>query len=207
MNKTKLKIIKSAVSLFNKHGLSNVRNQDIAKKADISLSNFNYHFGTKEELVETVCDYMTTLLQEEVYGNQIILNKGNGLEILKKYFEFESKFKFFYLDTYNIISSYPKLKEPLKKQINEAIQIIKNLTYLSIGKGLMRPEPKEFPGLYDQLAQQIWINNHYLFSQSYIRDITNDHVLNGIKASFAINYPYLTEEGVKTYEEFISSIV
>ena len=44
MNKTKKKIILAAIKLYNKFGFANVLNQDIAKSASISLSNFNYHF-------------------------------------------------------------------------------------------------------------------------------------------------------------------
>ena len=64
MNKTKLKIILAAIKLFNEEGLMNVRNQDIAKGAKMSLSNFNYHYKTKQDLVVAVCDYMTNILEE-----------------------------------------------------------------------------------------------------------------------------------------------
>lgn len=203
MNKTKKKIILASITLFNASGVSNVRNQDIAEEAGISLSNFNYHFKTKQELVYAVFDYMEEVIQEDVYGNKVLIRQGQGLDITKAYFEFEEDFRFVYLDTYNIMQTYPKLKERIQQQIEEAIQIIKNLNYMAIGMGFMKPEPKDMPGLYNSFAEQLWINNHFWFAQREVRGIKGNTVLKGLEACFAVSYPYLTEKGVMAYRTFI----
>ena len=41
--------------------------------------------------------------------------------------------------------------------VNKSIQILKNLNYMAIGIGHMKPEPAGMPGLYDHLAHQIWV--------------------------------------------------
>lgn len=206
MNGTKKKIILAAVDLFNDLGLSNVRNQDIAKKAGISLSNFNYHFATKQDIVMAVCAYMTTRLKEDVYGEDLLTKEGQGLIIMKKYFDFEYRFKFFYLDTYNVLQNYPTLKKEFDKQIEEAIQIIKNLNYMSIGRGYMIPEPIDRPGLYEDLARQIWVNNHFWYTVNYIKGIEGSNVKKGFETCFSISYPYLTESGKHAYQEFINTL-
>lgn len=207
MNKTRKKIILAAISIFNEQGLANVRNQDIAEAADISLSNYNYHFNTKKDLVLAVIDYMQDFLQSEVYGSNALLTRdGQGLRIAQSYFEFEKKFRFFYLDTNNIIQTYPELKPALEQQIKEAIQMIKNINYLSIGKGLLKPPPADMPDLYEQLARQIWINNHFWFAQMQISGQQGDVVREGMKANFLITYPYLTEAGKERFKTFIEAI-
>lgn len=206
MNKTKKKIILAAIQEFNEHGVSNVRNQDIAKASGISLSNFNYHFKTKQDLVNAVCEYMTIVLEEKVYGNKVMISSGGDpLSITQSYFEFEEEFKFFYLDTYNILKSFPDVKEMFQIRLNEAIHIIKNLNYLSVGKGAMKPEPEDMPGLYNQLAEQLWMNIHFWFSQMNIRGKSEDIVLKGLEANFAILYPYLTEKGRKGHRDYIAA--
>lgn len=205
MNKTKKKIILSAVKLFNQVGLANARNQDIAENAGISLSNFNYHFKTKKDLVLNVIDYMKEILEEKVYGNRLLIQDGQGLEIAKTYYEFEEEFQFFYLDTHNIIQTYPEVKEDLNAQIKASIQLIKNINYMSVGKGLMKPEPPEMPGLYDQLAQQIWLSNHFWFAQMKIRGLEGSLVIKGLEAGFGIVYPYLTKKGIASYQAFINT--
>lgn len=207
MNKTKKKIILAAIEQFNEHGLSTVRNQDIAKASGVSLSNFNYHFKTKQDLVYEVCDYMVVVLKENVYGNKVLISsEGQGMDITRAYLEYEEEFKFFYLDTYNILQSYPDLKEEFQTRLNEAILIIKNLNFLAVGKGAMKPEPADMPGLYEFLAEQIWINNHFWFAQKYIRGKTENAILRGLEANFAILYPHLTERGIKAHRKYIADL-
>ncbi|MGB1217806.1 MAG: TetR/AcrR family transcriptional regulator, partial [Saprospiraceae bacterium] len=144
---------------------------------------------------------------QEVYGNMVLIREGQGLEITKLYFEFEQNFRFFYLDTYHILQTYPVLKEEVQKQVKEAIQIIKNLNYMAVGRGNMLPEPEDQPGLYDQLAEQIWTNNHFLFGQIHIRGIEVNPVVKGLQSVFAILYPYLTEDGKEAYREYMNGLV
>ena len=205
MNKTKLKLIKAALKSFNEEGVVNSTNQEIAKAAGVSLSNFNYYFKTKKDLVVDVCNYMCEVLEEQVYGKQILFDNSQGLHILKSFFEFKLAFQFFYLDTPSILKSFPDLHEQVLFQINKAIQLIKNLNYMYIGMGRMKPEPVDFPGLYDHLAEQIWMTNHFWMAQSYIRKISDNFVENGIKHCFSITYPYLTETGIEGYKAFMKS--
>ena len=207
MNKTKTKIILAAIKLYNKFGFANVLNQDIAKSASISLSNFNYHFVTKQELVFSFCEYMVIDLKRRMSETSLLINKGRmALDIPKIYLEFEYDFKFFYLDTYNILQSYPVLKEEMYKQINESMQIIKNLNYLSIGMGYFKPEPEDFPGLYDKLVEQIWVNSHFWFAQNIIRGSKNDSIVEGLENSYALIFPHLTEKGKMRYKEYMIKI-
>ena len=207
MNKTKKKIILAAIKLYNKFGFANVLNQDIAKSASISLSNFNYHFSTKQELVFSVCEYMVIDLKRRMSETSVLINKGRmALDIPKIYLEFEYDFKFFYLDTYNILQSYPVLKEEMYKQINESMQIIKNLNYLSVGMGYFKPEPEDFPGLYDKLVEQMWVNSHFWFAQNIIRGSKNDSIVEGLQNSYALIFPHLTEKGKMRYKEYMIKI-
>jgi len=206
MNKTKQKIILSAVLLFNRIGLANARNQDIAEHAEISLSNFNYHFKTKKDLVLEVAGYVKEVLEKKVYSNRFLIQEGQGLEIAESYFEFAEEFQFFYIDTHYIIQTYPELKEDLETQIKESFQMIKNLNYMAVGMGLMKQEPAEMPGLYEQMIEQVWINNHFLLAQMRIRGIEGSAVIKGLETGFGIAYPYLTEKGIASYQAFIKSV-
>ena len=83
MNKPKEKILLTAVDLFNERGFANVLKQDIAKEANISLSNINYHFATKKDLVYGVFKFLKVVLEEKIAEAIAITNKGVALEVLK----------------------------------------------------------------------------------------------------------------------------
>lgn len=204
MNKTRFKIIQSAVNIFNEVGLMQATNQEVAHATGISLSNFNYHFKTKTDLVIAVCDYMTDVLEEKVYGNNLFLEQKPGLHILKDYLEFNNDFRFFFLDTPNILLKFPELRVNFDKQVHRALQIIKNLNYMYVGMRIMKPEPEDMPGLYDNLAEQIWMNNHFFLANNVIRNQTDNFIENGIRACFLLTYPYLTEKGIESYKAFLN---
>jgi hypothetical protein len=146
-------------------------------------------------------------LKRRMSETSVLINKGRmALDIPKIYLEFEYDFKFFYLDTYNILQSNPVLKEEMYKQINESMQIIKNLNYLSIGMGYFKPEPEDFPGLYDKLVEQIWVHSHFWFAQNIIRGSKNDSIVEGLENSYALIFPHLTEKGKMRYKEYMIKI-
>ncbi len=195
----------TAICLFNEHGFMNVLNQEIAEEAGISLSNFNYHFPSKKDLMLAICIHMSEMLEEQILNTNILTEKNN-LDIPKIYLEFEKQFVFFYLDTHNILKTYPSLKETLQKQIDQSIKIIKNLNFMAIGKGNMKPEPKNMPDLYAHLSEQIWMNMHFWFASCTIRSNNEDIIIKGLESSYAIIYPYLTEKGRGIYMDYIEKL-
>lgn len=51
---TKEKILNAAEALFSEHGFDAVSLRDVTQKAEVTLALSSYHFGTKENLFETV---------------------------------------------------------------------------------------------------------------------------------------------------------
>ena len=204
INSTKEKIIQKAIELFNKHGLYNVLNQDIADASGVSLSNFNYHFPKKKDLLYFVCGYLSYVLDHRIKENTLLANDGIILELTKIFLQFENDFKFFYLETQNILRSHPDLKEQMENRVKEDIQMIKNLNYIAIGKGYMHLEPEDFPGLYDILANQIWMTSHFWFAQTTLKRIEGNGVNQGLQACYAALHPYLTSKGKCIYRAFLT---
>jgi TetR/AcrR family fatty acid metabolism transcriptional regulator len=58
-NRSKQKIAKAALSLFQKKGYQNVTIEDICKKADISVGGFYHHFRSKNAVFEIVMSEIT----------------------------------------------------------------------------------------------------------------------------------------------------
>jgi len=204
LNPTKANIIQKAIELFNSNGVYNVINQDIADAADVSLSNFNYHFPKKKDLMYAVCGYLSYVLDHRIKQNSLLVNDGIILELTKIFLQFENDFKFFYLETQNILRAHPDLREQMENRVKEDIQMIKNLNFIAIGKGYMKPELKDFPGLYDMLANQIWMTSHFWFAQTTLKRIEGNGVYKGTEACFAVLYPYLTPKGKEVYLNFLA---
>jgi len=206
LNKTKKKILFTSINLFNERGIFNVLNQEIAEASGISLSNFNYHFPTKKDLVLSVCGYMRNILNKRITENKLLVNDSIPLEVARIYLEFEKEFKFFYLDTYNILKSYEVLDKEIEFQIHEAVLLIKNMIYIGVGKGDMIHGPGIIENTYEELSNQIWMTCHFWYAQSHFKHEKQNIVSKGLDACYRILAPYLSPKGIKRYKTFLEDL-
>ena len=198
MRDTKQKIIQTAIRLFNEQGVVKTRVQDIAKDLGISPGNLTYHYKTKAELMQSVYRYMMKTLEEMAFGNRVLIQGAEGLDIARSYLDYQLKFRFFFLDTLEILRAYPEISLLHQEQIKKEIDIIKNLNAFALGKGYLKPEPEE--GLYNSLATHTWRSLHFWLTEQVIRgkDLNIDH---GILTIFDLLYPYCTEKGIEIYHK------
>lgn len=198
MKKTQQKIVKTAIQLFNKNGVANVRVQDIAVAANISPGNLTYHYKTKKALMEAVLRYMK-IVQKETFPYQSIIEAPSWVELTQTYLRFQIQFRFFYRDILEIASLLPESKEQYQKQMEKVITFNENGIYLSVGKGFMLPESHK--GHYKNLAINAWaILNTWLT----VREVLGEDVAQinrGIYGLLELHYPYLTEKGKEFYHQ------
>ncbi len=195
---TKQKIIQAAIELFNQQGVIKAKIQDIAKAAGISPGNLTYHYTTKKELIQSVYRYMMKTLEEVAYGNRIFVQGIEGMDVARDYLAHQLKFRFFYLDTLEILRECPEIKEAHQMQVESEIGIIKNLIYFALGKGYLIQEPIE--GHYEALAQNTWMVLYFWLTQQAVRGKTEFAVEAGIQAQATLFWPYLTEKGITYYQ-------
>ena len=203
MKKTQVKIVKTAIKLFNKNGVANVRVQDIAIASGISPGNLTYHYKTKKDLMEAVLKYMKSL-QKEMFPYQSVIEAPNWIDLVQTYLRFQIQFRFFYRDILEISNLIPESKSQYQKQIESVINFNKNGIYLSVSKGFMIPEPHE--GHYQVLATNSWaILNAWLT----VREVLGEEVANvkrGMNGLLELNYPYFTEKGKEFYHNIKQQI-
>lgn len=198
MSKTKQKIIQAAIALFNRNGVVSARIQDIAEEAGISPGNLTYHYKTKRELMQSVFRYMIKTMEQMALGNQIFVEGAEGMTVAKNFLEFQVQFRFFYLDTLEIIRAFPEIKASYQEQVEREINIIKNLLYFSAGKGYLIPEPHE--GHYDTLAQNAWTVLNFRLTKREIIGKEGFGIEEGLKELTALYSPYFTEKGAAYFK-------
>ncbi|SIS76588.1 TetR/AcrR family transcriptional regulator [Neptunomonas antarctica] len=73
-SKTAIQILKAAEALFSEQGFSETTMRQITAKADVNLAAVNYHFGSKQGLIQAVtekymhpfCEYIETVVAERL---------------------------------------------------------------------------------------------------------------------------------------------
>lgn len=200
VKKTPEKILLSAIQLFNKRGVSNVRLQDIAKEAGISAGNLSYHYKLKKDLMKAILEYMQIKFEESSKVNMALVEKDDYITLITNYLNFQIGYRFFYRDILEIISLVPEAKDIFERRIQQVLNFTKNGMYLAIGKGIVLPEPHE--GHYDFFAKNAWaILNSWLAEREVLgkEKVSLELVL---RAVWEFHYPYLTEKGKALFGDF-----
>ena len=107
---TKQRILKAALSNFNKLGYFNVRLQHIADTAEMSVGNMAYHFQHKVELFNIL--YKDWRKQHEFLLADIHLAPifENFDSFLQETHELQQQYRFLYLDQLELVRMAPEVK-------------------------------------------------------------------------------------------------
>ncbi len=126
--KTRDRILTTSLELFNLEGEQNVTTVDIANEMDISPGNLYYHFRGKESIIDSLYhDYennLNSLLHQS-------LDRDWDLEQLWLFiyviFEEIFKFRFFYLNSSELILRYPDIERRFRRLIKNKVLTIETL--------------------------------------------------------------------------------
>lgn len=206
MQKTKLKIINTTINLFNQHGFANVSLPRIAKEMSISLGNLTYHFPKKDQLIMAIYDIILTDLKAitTVYQTPIAIGIENLLEFdgqFKAFYDFQQKYRFFYLDLLELERAYPVLEAQHQAHIQNKIEELHQYFLFNIQTGDMLNKPEA----YSFLAQQVWMTVVFWPMQSAVRGVENSKA-KMVETGWFLLSPYLTEKGKATLENEITTL-
>ena len=135
--KTRDRILQTSLMLFNEEGEQNVTTVDIANEMDISPGNLYYHFHGKESIIEELYaiydSELTSLLRQSI---DVPLSLEDHWYFIYVVFEEIYKFRFFYLNSADLMIRYPDIERRFRRLINTKVFTIEELckNLLSIDK-------------------------------------------------------------------------
>ena len=200
---TKEKIIEQSKSLFNKQGIQTTTLRQIASALGMSQGNLNYHFKTKQDIIECLYFDLVDKLNEEMatmtesFSSISTLYASAGIS-MQIFFEYRFLLRDIYLifrENEKVKKHYIELQDVRKKQFM-------HLYNSMIQEGMLRPE--EFTNEYERLYERMmivgdnWVNASELFMEfikepiGYYQDLL-----------FEMIYPYLTEKGKEGYNNLL----
>ncbi len=114
MKPTKQYISDKALVLFNEKGFVNVRLQHIADSAFVSVGHLAYHFKNKEEIV--LSQYKKLKKKQELLLTEFrMLPLFDDINfLLRNMYGLQQQYRFFYLDTLEVLRAYPEITEKLR---------------------------------------------------------------------------------------------
>ena len=154
---TKEKILESAVKLFNKDGLVNVRLQHIADEAFVSIGNMTYHYRTKELIVQAIWERLVKKQRELLAEYRIVPLFEDIERQIRSTFQLQQEYHFFYLDTLEIVRAFPEIHKAHRQHIEWQVQQLVMMLQFNVARGAFLPAFTE--GYHRQLAQQYWMTS------------------------------------------------
>ena len=203
MSKTKNKILEAAIKTFNANGVANVRLQQIADEAEISVGNLAYHFKNKEAIVTYTYDFIFKEFSE-ILSDYLLIDNFKGLDkTLGQYYGFFMEYKFFFTDMFEIERNYPDILEKWHRYINRMLLQIKSRIEFDVQRGVLVPQSDEMNEL---LSNNIWMSMIVWLPQRILRGLPAEQKLFK-EAVWSQMTPYLTDRGEEEFVAYIYPIL
>lgn len=204
---TKDRILDAARLLFNKNGLDKVSARTICTELNISPGNFSYHFPDKNKIILDLFEMMVAeshsvlaaIPRDEV---SIILY----LESHKQLFLIQDKYKFFYLNLFEIITHNEEIKASYLNNSKIERKIAQELLTLYVSRGILKKGIKE-PQFERMINVGQILNNSWLIDAEILfRGDQKGKLRYYMSICCGLLEPYLTEASRNEYDNYFRNL-
>jgi AcrR family transcriptional regulator len=192
--RTKTRILETAIELFNERGTRGVTTNHIAAALGISPGNLYYHFRNKAEIIRAIFAQMHGVGLREYREINDERGPGNMAAMEETFLmiqRFNWRFRFFKRELAALVQSDPELKAQFVVSNRQHLVIVASALDAGIAEGFLRELPAHQREL---LAEQIWLTA--LFWLNYLEvggeEVTEATLLRGTELLRNLLLPYLS---------------
>jgi AcrR family transcriptional regulator len=193
MISTKEKILLAATRCFNRDGLVNVRLQNIADEANMSVGNMAYHYRTKEIIVQAIWEELVKKQRQWMAEFRVAPLFEDLERQIRSTYELQQAHAFFYLDTLEVLRAYPEIALSHRQHLHWQIQQINSILQFNAARGAIISEPAEEHFL--TLAQTFWMYNENWLYQQYLLGAADITLEKFRQSLWSLLLPYFTPMG------------
>jgi AcrR family transcriptional regulator len=192
--KTRDKILRTSLALFNERGEANVSLAQIAGRLGISEGNLWYHFRAKRDLVASLFAAHEECIERNLSrppaetGNQL----ADFADYVRQGFRDMWKYRFLYRHRFDAAEE-PELTARLVALTERGHRYTECILAEMVRRKLMHATPSEIA----ELAANAWIISRYWLDYLQechgVEKISEADIQAGVKQLFSLYRPYLTE--------------
>ena len=197
----------AARQLFNKMGIDSVSTRTICAELKISPGNFTYYYSNKNQVIADLYSGMRSEMQAA-----LSLFAGETPEIVtylrthQQLFLIQEKYKFFYLNLFEILAGDPSLRELYLKtarmEEKMAVELLKVYSQHGIlRKGISDNEYKRLVNV-GQILSNAWLVD----AEILYRGNQKKKMIYYMNICCGLLEPYLTEKSVGEYRKFFINL-
>ncbi|MBU2514643.1 TetR/AcrR family transcriptional regulator [bacterium] len=204
--KTKEKILKTAVEIFNEHSVSEISVNQIAGKMGISPGNLRYHYKTKEEIIRTIWNTMTSQLDTIWSNPEIHTHEPAIAGLLFNLGNLFYSYRFLYLELPHLLNKDPDLREEYRRRTERIIKLLGVILDSWANAGIMKPLKSQKEK--DYLIRNLWLANQlwmYYWDTVHAR-VTGENIKEGTMQILFVYKPYLNEKSADEIEFHLNQL-
>src|SRR5690242_17952258 len=204
---TQLRILQTAVELFNEHGTAAISANKIAERSGISKGNLQYHFPTKREIIFAVFQQAIQEMDAGWYRDHLAPSLEHMAAMYVRQLQLILKYRFFYREMADLLRQDPALRKRFADNRERRMRDLEKFMMALQSRGLMRfpPDPRRLRAIIDVtwIVNENWLN----YMDYHDREVTVEAMLEGYSEILEVLRPYLcadlqqiTQESYHTIE-------
>ncbi len=192
--RTRERILKTSLDLFNAHGESNVTTGHIADELNISPGNLYYHFRNKDEIIHHLFADFEKQIDVAPAG---VADAASAMEDLWLYlhvmFERIWAYRFLYRNLDDLLSRDTKLKSHFNIIVTHKREAVIGLCHSLVEAKAMRAADDEMAALAENVivVASYWLNYEHLRARASEANDTEKHLTRGVYQVMALVAPFL----------------
>lgn len=201
--KTEEIILKRALEMFNEKGIEYVGLREIATDLKMRVSNINYYFPTKDDLVDRLSRNLSLLNSQTIFPKDH-LDITSFFEMMDQVFRNQIQYRCLLLSFVHLMTQNPRIAERYKEtSTNRNSALTGNLQSLIHNGDLSIESEVEIAYLVSALALIIrfWISEATISLSQLSLDQQIKHYLHIIAR---LLLPYCSEQGKVSLEAFLA---
>ncbi|HEY6927732.1 MAG TPA: TetR/AcrR family transcriptional regulator [Steroidobacteraceae bacterium] len=209
---TQLRILQTALELFNEHGTAAISATRIAERSGISKSNLQYHFRNKREIIFAVFQQAIQEMDSGWYRDHLAPSLEHMAAMYVRQLQLILKYRFFYREMADLLRQDPQLRKRFADNRERRIRELEKFMMALQSRGLMRfpPDPRRLRAIIDVtwIVNENWLN----YMDYHDRPVTVAAMLEGYAETLEVLRPYLcadvqqiTQESYETIERLAAN--
>ena len=208
---TQLRILQTALELFNEHGTAAVSSTRVAERSGISKGNLQYHFPNKRDIICALFQQAIQEMDAGWYRDHLAPTLEHMAAMYVRQLQLILKYRFFYREMADLLRQDAQLRKRFADNRERRMRELERFMLALQGCGLMKlpSDPRRMRAIIDVtwIVNENWLN----YMDYHDREVTVEAVLEGYAEILEVLRPYLcadpqqiTQESFHTIERLAS---
>lgn len=202
---TQLRILQTALELFNEHGTAAISSTRVAERSGISKGNLQYHFPNKRDIICALFQQAIQEMDAGWYRDHLAPSLEHMAAMYVRQLQLILKYRFFYREMADLLRQDAQLRKRFADNRERRMRELEKFMLALQDSGLMKfpPDPRRLRAIIDVtwIVNENWLN----YMDYHDREVTVAAMLEGYSEILEVLRPYLCADPQQiTQESYIT---